>query len=452
MVSDVGSDNTYALDYNGVANSLQEIKGSDARYLSTSYSTISFDEDSGFEKDTDRPLRPCTLVTEKIHKPWMENKDWRIAASYWIFFWSAIGMAGAALFIWHGWTSVPLIKQPLCLVMSDDFNTFDTVNTWHQEVDLSGFQNGEFEMTTTSPNNSYVKNGTLFIVPTLTSEVIGVANVFDAYTYNATGCTNTVDPDNDCGAVSNATAGVVINPVMSARITTQKSFSIAYGKVEIRARMPKGDWIWPSIWMLPVDNVYGNWPRSGKFSIVQSRGNSIRYQAGGQNSVHAALQWGPTVALNRNGETSGAWAPRRGSFGDDFHTYTLEWTQDYLRVSVDTKLKHSLDLRFNTPFWNRGNFPDSITNGTGTITLTNPWEGRGESAPFDQRFYLIMDVAVGGTHGYFPDNVGGKPWLDESRTAMRDFALAQDEWYPTWPANLEERGMAIDYVKMWQLC
>lgn len=48
-------------------------------------------------------------------------------------------------------------------------------------------------MTTDFDNNSYVKDGVLYIVPTLTSEVIGVANVFDAFSYNVSGCTNTVD-------------------------------------------------------------------------------------------------------------------------------------------------------------------------------------------------------------------------------------------------------------------
>jgi len=159
------------------------------------------------------------------------------------------------------------------------------------------------------------------------------------------------------------------------------------------------------------------------------------------------------VSLNREFQTSGFWFDRRGSYANDFHNITLEWTSTFLRVYVDTRIKRSLDLRFNTPFFNRGNFPASVKNGTaGTVPLENPWEGRGESAPFDQRFYLILDVAVGGTKGYFPDNVGGKPWLDGSPTAMRDFALAQDQWYPTWPADVTRRGMAIDSVKMWQTC
>ncbi|KAF8521629.1 glycoside hydrolase family 16 protein [Hysterangium stoloniferum] len=446
-----GLDQVYGVDYFG---GVAELKGA-ADDASTSYSTISLP--SSFGKDKDAPLRRSALLQGKVDKPWLENKDWRIRASYWITVAMVfLGVAASALVCVTGYKSTPLITQPLCLVMSDEFNTFDTTNTWHQEIDMSGFQNGEFEMTTASPNNSYVKDGKLYIVPTLTSDVIGVANVFDAYTYNITGCTNTnpnaIPPDQGCGAVSNATGGTVINPIMSARITTQKSYSISYGKVEIVAKMPTGDWLWPAIWMLPVNNTYGPWPLSGEIDIVNSRGNAPTYPDQGRNYIRSFLNWGPTVSLTRAFKTSGYWFDRRGSFANGFHTYTLEWTSDFLRVYVDSRLKKSLDIRFNTPFFARGDFPPSFRNNTVTIPLENPWAGRGYSAPFDQEFYLLMNVAVGGTDGIFADNVGGKPWIDASRFAMREFALAQDQWYPTWPANPDERGMVIDSVKMWKLC
>lgn len=69
-------------------------------------------------------------------------------------------------------------------------------------------------------------------------------------------------------------------------------------------------------------------------------------------------------------------------------------------------------------------------------------------------FFLILNVAVGGTNGWFPDNFGSKPWLDGSNTAMYDFAAAQDTWFSTWPTDdqVEDRGMTVDYVRMWQQC
>jgi hypothetical protein len=105
----------------------------------------------------------------------------------------------------------------------------------------------------------------LHLVPTLTASYLpgGNASVFDGYTLNLTGCTAGSDKDGErfllssvilrsanadasprtgvnCGAVSNATSGRIINPVMSARISTRKSHNIQYGKVEIRAKIPRG--------------------------------------------------------------------------------------------------------------------------------------------------------------------------------------------------------------------
>lgn len=62
--------------------------------------------------------------------------------------------------------------------------------------------------------------------------------------------------------------GLVINPVKSARISTQGHYDIKFGKVEVRAKNPKGDWLWPAIWMLPTDDsVYGPWPIGGEIDV-----------------------------------------------------------------------------------------------------------------------------------------------------------------------------------------
>lgn len=135
-------------------------------------------------------------------------------------------------------------------------------------------------MTTNSPNNSFVRDGHLYIVPTLTSDVIGYPNVLGSpnpFTYNLTGCTDT--NLTNCGAVSNASANTVIPPVMSARIHTLNHYAIRYGRVEISAKLPRGDWLWPALWMLPVNDTYGPWPRSGEIDIMEARGNGPEYQA-----------------------------------------------------------------------------------------------------------------------------------------------------------------------------
>ena len=93
-------------------------------------------------------------------------------------------------------------------------------------------------MTTDSPTNSFAKDGKLYILPTLTSDLIGRDAILNGYTYNLTGCTN--EDWKACGVVSNSTTGTVINPVQSARLTTRKSHNIQFGRVEVRAKLPRG--------------------------------------------------------------------------------------------------------------------------------------------------------------------------------------------------------------------
>ena len=97
---------------------------------------------------------------------------------------------------------------------------------------------------------------------------------------------------------------------------------MTYGTIEVRAKMPKGDWIWPgkfqsikfqkmltqcnfyelAIWMLPTDYVYGGWPRSGEIDIVESRGNADFSCGGnplGRQLAGSTLHWGPDAGQNR---------------------------------------------------------------------------------------------------------------------------------------------------------
>jgi beta-glucanase (GH16 family) len=72
----------------------------------------------------------------------------------------------------------------------------------------------------------------------------------------------------------------IINPVTSARVRTAESFSFKYGRVEVKAKIPKGDWLWPAIWLLPQRNEYGSWPLSSEIDIMESRGNDPTYIKG----------------------------------------------------------------------------------------------------------------------------------------------------------------------------
>ena len=135
----------------------------------------------------------------------------------------------------------------------------------------------------------------------------------------------------------------------------------------------------------------------------------------GIDYVRASLNWGPFTFLNGVSKTFGWWTNRRKTFADDFHTFAMEWSPEFIRLYVDSRLTYMLYLKFNEPFFDRGDFPPVVQNGTDFITTPDPWKtGTPNVAPFDRPFYLIMDVAVGGTNGWFPDGAGDKPWLDHS--------------------------------------
>ncbi|KAG6826845.1 hypothetical protein H0H92_014177 [Tricholoma furcatifolium] len=402
-----------------------------------------------------------------VAKPWAEHPPKRMAIAYYLTYLMIIlVIAGGAVETYFDYKNVQLDRQPLCIVLDENFDNPDTVfgpnGTFFREVNMNGFGTGEFEMTTASSNNSFVQDGLLYIVPTLTSDNIGQAAVFDGTVYNITDCTfNTTTANNgyiwqdgqyvfdwnsyyaSCSKVSNATAGTIINPVQSARLTTRYSASIRYGKVEIRAKMPYGDWMWPAMWMLPVDNVYGEWPLSGEIDIVESRGNSIEYTNRGANYVQGSLNWGPAPDLDGVDKSYSWWSNKRKPFSDDFHTYSLEWTEQFLRISVDTRLHTLLDMKFNEPFFQRGDFPQVIFNGSSLVALQNPWINGTNATPFDQEFYLILNIAVGSTNGWFPDGQGNKPWINGAGNPMSDFAKGEAQWYPTWPTTAFDRGMVM---------
>lgn len=298
----------------------------------------------------------------------------------------------------------------------------------------------------------------LHLVPTLTSDALGEEAIYNGYTLNLTtaGVCTTSDYT-QCGIVSNSSTGVILPPIQSARLSTKGTKSIRYGRVEVRARMPTGDWIWPAIWMMPRDSVYGEWPSSGEIDIVESKGNqpdSRNDQLA--NVVRSTLHWGPSTDQDAWWRTTGIAKAWRNFFNQDFYTFGLEWDEEGIYTWQGSRVRKYMAVDFNEPFYQRGAFPSYSNNGT---ELTDPWAALNatNAAPFDQDFYLIMNVAVGGTNGYFGEadkgsNGARKPWSNNEKNAARDFYAAKDEWLPTWPTDPSRRGMVVDYVKMYQQC
>jgi beta-glucanase (GH16 family) len=325
------------------------------------------------------------------------------------------------------------------LVFSDDFETLNT-DVWKHEVTANGGGNGEFQYYSASSNNSYVRDGVLYIVPTLTSDRLGVAAVEGGYTLDLRpdGC----QADGWSACVRTSGNGQVLPPAQSARINSRGTVSCQYCHVQIRARLPLGDWLWPALWMLPRDLVYGGWPASGEIDIMETRGNGLDYPGGGVGSFHATLHWGPRWPADPYYLTTGGYKLKSGALSDDFHIYGLKWSPTGLQVYLDNETNTVLNVKFDQPFYNRGGF--------GSQGLNNPWRGRSNAAPFDQEFYVIFNLAVGGTNGYFPDGYG-KPWAnaDGQFTGSTKFWKARDKWYPTWKG--EAAALAIDWIRIYDL-
>ncbi len=170
----------------------------------------------------------------------------------------------------------------------------------------------------------------------------------------------------------------------SARLVTRQKGDWLYGRVEVKAKIPDGRGMWPAIWMLPTDWQYGGWPSSGEIDIMESVGYDPYKIVG---TVH-------TEAYNHSiGTQKGANTTVQSCYSD-FHLYVLEWEPAEIRIYVD-------DLLYFT-FRN---------DGTGYKT----W-------PFDKRFHLLLNVAVGG-------NWGGAQGVDDS---------------------IFPRTMVIDYVRIYQ--
>ncbi|KAI9496870.1 concanavalin A-like lectin/glucanase domain-containing protein [Zychaea mexicana] len=293
-----------------------------------------------------------------------------------------------------------------------------------------------FHRYTNNRSNSFVEDGILYIKPTLTSDTIGEQYMRDGGRINlwsgepSVSCTG-------CERVSgSASGGNYLNPVQSARLRTIDSASIKYGKVEVRARLPVGDWLWPAIWMMPKYSDYGIWPASGEIDIMESRGNP-EYPYGNATNVGSTLHWGTHWSMDRYNLTHAEAILDDGTtFADDFHTYGLEWSEDGLRTYIDDETVLLVD--FDKSFYERGAFPE---------WSMNPWASGDINAPFDQEFYLVLNVAVGGVNDYWTDGPE-KPWRNDDPHAINAFWDKREEWLATWGEG-NKRAMAIDWVKIW---
>ena len=164
----------------------------------------------------------------------------------------------------------------------------------------------------------------------------------------------------------------------SARIRTAGRFSRAYGRIEIRAKLPAGQGFWPAFWMLPEEPAsYGGWAASGELDIMEGKG-------GTPESVHHTIHFGAPWPRNVHATTEYKFP---ASDATDWHTYAVEWLPGSIRWYVD-----GVRAAHEEAWWS-----SSVAAPKSDADL-NPWP-----APYNKPFHILMNLAVGGHFGGDPD-------------------------------------------------
>lgn len=156
----------------------------------------------------------------------------------------------------------------------------------------------------------------------------------------------------------------------SGRIRTINMGDWTYGRFEFRAKMPEGQGLWAAIWMLPTDEDYGGWASSGEIDIMEYLGHDTMQVHG---TIHYGGQWPDNEQRGTDYVTDDT------AFNNAFHEFALEWEEGELRWYVDGERFQ----RLSQGMW----YSDAA-----------PFP-----APFDKRFHLLINLAVGGNWPGNPD-------------------------------------------------
>lgn len=216
------------------------------------------------------------------------------------------------------------------LVWADEFDQKEVNTAWwtFEQGNNNGWGNNELEFYTDRPQNAFVSDGSLIIEAR--------QEAYSGYNYT------------------------------SARMITKNKKTFKYGRVDIRAKLPKTKGIWPALWMLGNNIDAVSWPACGEIDILELLGQE-------PNKMYGTLHWGANFATHQYMTES--YTLPAGSFYDQFHVFSMEWKANSIQLYVD-------DLLFYTAT------DDEITGGT---------------YPFNNLFFFIFNIAVGGNWPGSPD-------------------------------------------------
>lgn len=145
----------------------------------------------------------------------------------------------------------------------------------------------------------------------------------------------------------------------STRITTKNKFEFQYGKIEARAKLPIGKGLWPAFWMLGSNISDVGWPKCGEIDILEYVGKEPQQVF---TSLHTKDSYGNTKNTKKT---------KINGIEDGFHIYTANWTKNKIDFFVDEQLVYTF----------------------------NPKNKTEDIWPFNQPFYIIVNLAIGGDFG-----------------------------------------------------
>jgi len=244
------------------------------------------------------------------------------------------------------------IGSDLELVWEDEFLGDDLNNTkWDFQIGngVNGWGNNELQFYTSSKNNYELSEGLLKIVP--------LHNPF------------------------------LEQPYTSSKLVTKNKFSFkSPGIISVKFKVPQGQGLWPAIWMMPVDDIFGGWPRSGEIDLMEARGSNTQQVL---STIHY-FQNGHQFQGGQHNESLAT------NFNKEFHNIDLVWNKEKISFYIDKKY-----LVFET-------------------SLNNTM---GELYPFNEDFYLILNVAIGGNFVQepVPSEICSPSACDDSQKLIIDY-------------------------------
>jgi|TARA_B110000495_G_scaffold191058_1_gene193823 beta-glucanase (GH16 family) len=230
----------------------------------------------------------------------------------------------------------PWLKEGWDIFWHDEFDGVSLdMNKWSHEIGGHGFGNNELQYYTDNTSNSFVNDGMLHIRAKFEPAGIGSSNNLRNYS--------------------------------SARLRTVGKGDWQYVRIDVRAKIALGQGIWPAIWMLPSDWIYGGWPKSGEIDIMEHVGKD-------EGRIHGSVH---TESYNHMIGTQRTNTKLIADVKNLFHIYSIEWYEDKIDFFIDDSLH---------------------------FTFKNDNKSDYKTWPFNERFHLLLNVAVGGNWPGPPDN------------------------------------------------